>query len=80
MEPTTSSTTPQTKANTRRRTNAKNVVIDFNGLNNFISNSAMQCGGTIYTDNNSTLTFNGTTNFNNIMEAKQPMEVECAWG
>ena len=25
----------------------------------------MQCGGAIYTDNNSTLTFNGTTNFTN---------------
>ena len=42
-----------------------NVVINFHGLNNFISNSAIQCGGAIYTDNNSTLTFNGTTNFTN---------------
>ena len=43
---------------------AINAVLSFNGINNFVNNSAGQ-GGAIYTSYNTVLSFNGTNNFTN---------------
>ena len=40
-----------------------NVVLDFNGINNFINNSAPMNGGAIFTKSNILLRFTGTTSF-----------------
>ena len=42
-----------------------NVILTFNGSNNFINNSAVYYGGAIYTNGNPVLTFNGTNYFIN---------------
>ena len=43
---------------------AINTVLSFNGINNFINNSAGY-GGAIYTSHNTVLSFNGASNFTN---------------
>ena len=62
-EPITSSTTQQSGVVVQSSYITKQVMLTFNGTNNFIGNSADNDGGVIYSLNHNILIFNGSNNF-----------------